>query len=118
MIQLDAFGGTFQISKKGTIDLVTDVDLAVERMVRALIAERHPGHDVLAEELGGPVTRTSPYCWICDPIDGITNVRGMVMLALWDAFKREGIEIPYPMRDLQITKPVRVVIGDEQPSAG
>ena len=56
--------------------------------------------------------------WICDPIDGVTNVRGMVLLALWDAFKREGIDIPYPMRDLQITKPVRVVIGDEAPSPG
>ena len=68
-----AFGGTFQISKKGAIDLVTEVDVAVERMIRELIAERHPGHDVLAEELGGPETRTSPYCWICDPIDGTTN---------------------------------------------
>jgi myo-inositol-1(or 4)-monophosphatase len=73
-IQRRAFGGTFRIDKKGTIDLVTEVDLAVERMIRALIAERHPGHDVLAEELGGPEGGgTSPYCWICDPIDGTTN---------------------------------------------
>jgi myo-inositol-1(or 4)-monophosphatase len=72
-IQLQAFGGSFQISKKGTIDLVTEVDFAVERMVRALIAERHPGHDVLAEELGGPATATSRFCWICDPLDGTTN---------------------------------------------
>jgi small-conductance mechanosensitive channel len=55
--------------------------------------------------------------WICDPIDGLTNVRGMVMLALWDAFKREGIDIPFPVRDLQISKPVRVVV-DQQPSPG
>jgi myo-inositol-1(or 4)-monophosphatase len=73
-IQRDAFGGTFQISKKGAIDLVTEVDVAVERMMRALIAERHPDHDVLAEELGGPEGGgTSRYCWICDPIDGTTN---------------------------------------------
>ncbi len=72
-IQRRAFGGTLQISKKGTTDLVTEVDFAVERMVRALIAERHPGHDVLAEELGGPATSTSSFCWICDPLDGTTN---------------------------------------------
>jgi small-conductance mechanosensitive channel len=54
--------------------------------------------------------------WICDPADGITNVRGMVMLALWDAFKREGIDTPFPVRDLQINKPVRVVV--DQPSPG
>lgn len=43
--------------------------------------------------------------WIRDPVDGITNVRGQVLLALWDTFKREGIEIPYPVRDVRITEP-------------
>jgi small-conductance mechanosensitive channel len=43
--------------------------------------------------------------WIRDPVDGITNVSGKVLLALWDAFKREGIEIPYPVRDVRIAPP-------------
>lgn len=51
-MQMARFGAGVRIDKKGTIDLVTDVDLAVERMLRALIAERFPDHDVLAEELG------------------------------------------------------------------
>jgi myo-inositol-1(or 4)-monophosphatase len=46
-IQRQASRGTFEIRKKGTIDLVTEVDVAVEKMVRALIAERYPDHDVL-----------------------------------------------------------------------
>jgi myo-inositol-1(or 4)-monophosphatase len=73
-LQRQAFGGTFQINKKGSIDLVTEVDVAVERMIRALIAERYPGHDVLGEELGGPSGNIrSRFCWICDPLDGTTN---------------------------------------------
>jgi small-conductance mechanosensitive channel len=40
--------------------------------------------------------------WISDPANGITNVRGLVMLKLWDALKREGVEIPYPVRDLRM----------------
>ena len=44
--------------------------------------------------------------WIRDPIDGITNVRGKVLLALWDIFKREGIEIPFPQRDINLTRAV------------
>ena len=73
-IQRQASRGTFEIRKKGTIDLVTEVDVAVERMVRALIAERYPDHDVLGEELGGPGEgERSRYCWICDPLDGTTN---------------------------------------------
>jgi len=43
--------------------------------------------------------------WIRDPVDGVTNVRGKVLLALWDEFKRAGIEIPYPVRDLRISQP-------------
>jgi myo-inositol-1(or 4)-monophosphatase len=73
-LQRKASRGTFEIRKKGTIDLVTEVDVAVEKMVRALIAERYPDHDVLGEELGGPGEgERSRYCWICDPLDGTTN---------------------------------------------
>jgi small-conductance mechanosensitive channel len=50
--------------------------------------------------------------WIRDPVDGVTNVRGQVLLALWDAFKREGIEIPYPVRDVRITQ-AAVETGDK-----
>ncbi len=38
--------------------------------------------------------------WITDPQKGLTNVRGKVLLALWDAFKEHGVEIPYPHREI------------------
>ncbi len=38
--------------------------------------------------------------WIDDPQKGLTNVRGQVLLALWDAFKENGIGIPYPHREI------------------
>jgi myo-inositol-1(or 4)-monophosphatase len=74
-MQMAAFRGVFTISKKGAIDLVTDVDLEIERMFRATVAERYPDHDVLGEELGTHVTGrdASPHCWFFDPIDGTTN---------------------------------------------
>jgi myo-inositol-1(or 4)-monophosphatase len=68
------FGGDFQIDKKGTIDLVTEVDVAVERMFRAMIAERFPDHDILAEEFGATAGwPRARHCWIFDPLDGTTN---------------------------------------------
>ena len=38
--------------------------------------------------------------WIRDPQQGLTNVRGKVLLALWDTFKENGISIPYPHREI------------------
>jgi myo-inositol-1(or 4)-monophosphatase len=74
-IQLSRRKSGFQVDKKGTIDLVTEVDLECERMCRAVIAERFPDHDVLAEELSsGPLqAATSHYRWVFDPLDGTTN---------------------------------------------
>jgi myo-inositol-1(or 4)-monophosphatase len=72
-LQMAQFGGDFKIDKKGTIDLVTEVDMAVERMFRALVAERFPDHQVLAEELGGAALAPAGPCWVFDPIDGTTN---------------------------------------------
>lgn len=71
-IHLSKFRSGVRVDKKGAIDLVTEVDLEVERMFRALIAERFPGHDVLAEELGGASTGAR-HRWVFDPLDGTTN---------------------------------------------
>jgi len=46
--------------------------------------------------------------WITDPQQGLTNIRGKVLLALWDAFKENDIAIPYPHRELIFKSPVSV----------
>ncbi|MFU8863925.1 MAG: mechanosensitive ion channel family protein [Rhodobacterales bacterium] len=40
--------------------------------------------------------------WIKDPTQGLTNIRGNVYLALWDAFKVNGISIPFPQREVRM----------------
>ena len=72
-IQLARQGSGFRISKKGTTDLVTEVDLECERMCREILAQRFPGHEVLAEEEGASETRGSRWRWVFDPLDGTTN---------------------------------------------
>jgi small-conductance mechanosensitive channel len=46
--------------------------------------------------------------WINDPVEGVTNVRGAVLLALWDGMKKEGIGIPSPIQDLRFRDPIAV----------
>ncbi len=40
--------------------------------------------------------------WITDPSEGLTNIRGNVYLALWDAFQEHGISIPFPQREVRM----------------
>ncbi|MCS6623299.1 mechanosensitive ion channel [Roseibacterium beibuensis] len=40
--------------------------------------------------------------WIRDPTGGLTNIRGNVFLALWDAFQENGISIPFPQREVRM----------------
>lgn len=47
--------------------------------------------------------------WIDDPQQGLTNVRGQVLLAVWDAFKANDISIPFPHREIIMKTPVAVV---------
>ncbi|MBY4591773.1 MULTISPECIES: mechanosensitive ion channel family protein [Rhizobium] len=46
--------------------------------------------------------------WISDPANGLTNVRGQVLMALWDAFKQAGISIPFPHREIIMKTPVEI----------
>jgi small-conductance mechanosensitive channel len=40
--------------------------------------------------------------WINDPADGVTNIRGAVLLALWDALKREKIAFPSRVEEVRL----------------
>ncbi len=74
--QLAALGRPMRVDKKGEIDLVTEVDIAVERQFRAMIADRFPTHQILGEELQEDEAqrRAVPgHCWVFDPVDGTTN---------------------------------------------
>jgi myo-inositol-1(or 4)-monophosphatase len=83
----------FRIAKKGTIDLVTEVDLECEQLCRRLLAERFPEHDILAEELSPNPTEAAraPYRWVFDPLDGTTNyAHGLPIYCASLALEHEG----------------------------
>lgn len=53
--------------------------------------------------------------WIRDPTGGLTNIRGNVYLALWDAFREHDISIPYPQRELRMLDAPPAVPTDTNP---
>ena len=93
-IQRSHFGTDVQVDKKGVIDLVTQVDLEVERWFRGMIGERFPSHAVLAEELDDPsnAAERPAHCWVFDPIDGTVNyAHGLPIFCASLALEIDGV---------------------------
>ena len=42
------------------------------------------------------------HCWIQDPEEGVGNVQSAVLKKVWHAFKDNGVEIPFPQRDIHL----------------
>jgi len=75
MLLLEKFGRKIKVSKKGDINLVTEADLASEKLIIERISSYYPRHSILAEESGETIAigGSSEYKWIIDPLDGTTN---------------------------------------------
>ena len=72
----ERFGRALSISNKSELDLVTEADLASERLIIERIKTNYPRHSILAEESGASATadrEASEWRWIVDPLDGTTN---------------------------------------------
>lgn len=61
-----------KIKLKGRINIVTEADLASEKLIIRAIEKKYPDHSILTEEECS-VEKNSDYRWIIDPIDGTTN---------------------------------------------
>lgn len=96
------------VSKKGRIDLVTDVDIAVNRLLCADLSTADFAIDVVAEE-GVPKELKKPnadLAWVIDPIDGTTNFvhnikHSAISIALYDRRAQKSLlgVVLNPFRD-------------------
>jgi small-conductance mechanosensitive channel len=75
--------------------------LAIEIAAAAPRAIKSKPPNCILTEFAEAGMKFSLTFWIADP-DGMDTVKSEVMLSLWDAFKREGIKVPYPVREIRI----------------
>jgi small-conductance mechanosensitive channel len=89
------FGTNYDADPRLVCKLAAEIAAAAPRAIKG-----KPPNCILTEftEAGMKFSLTF---WISDP-DGMDNVKSDVMLALWDAFKREGIRVPYPVREIRV----------------
>ena len=90
-LQLRFFRQTMAITEKGsTRNIVTEADLAVEKLVVERLRSLFPDFNVVGEENSYAAT-ASPWRWLIDPIDGTTNYsKGLAHFALSLALARDG----------------------------
>jgi len=97
------YGKQHQISRKGRIDLVTEMDHLSEAYLLEAVRSRFPSHSIDSEE-SGQFSGTEHACWYIDPLDGTTNyAHGIPVFSVSIAFSVGGsvrIGVVYdPMRD-------------------
>ncbi len=68
----------------------------------------NPAPVCLLKGFGDNAVELEQRFWIGDARDGVSNVKGDVLLRIWDKFKANNIEIPFPQRDLNIKSPLKV----------
>jgi len=62
----------------------------------------NPAPKVLLMGFGDSSVKFELRFWISDPEEGMSNIRSDVLKRVWHIFKENGIEIPFPQRDLNL----------------
>lgn len=75
-------------------------DLLIEIGSKHKRVLKYPRSRVWFNEFGESSLNFNLLIWIKDPQEGITNIRSDINFEIANAFKKEGIGIPFPQRDV------------------
>jgi small-conductance mechanosensitive channel len=94
---------------KKAIALAISAAMSIDRILKT------PEPKCLVTEYGDSTVNLELRGWIDDPKNGINNVKDAILLAVWDSFHANGIEIAFPQRDLHIKSAVPLKISKDSP---
>ncbi len=107
VVQNQSFSDT-RVRLATSVGVAYDTDLEMAMRLMSEVAAAHPR--VLAEP--GPKVFVTAFAdsainlelgfWINDPEEGRANVTSDINLALWKAFKAQGVQIPFPQREVRL----------------
>jgi small-conductance mechanosensitive channel len=89
------FGTNYDADPRLVCKLAIDIAAAAPRALK----DKAP--NCILVEFAEAGMKFSLTFWISDP-DGMDGVKSEVMLSLWETFKREGIRVPYPVREIRV----------------
>jgi small-conductance mechanosensitive channel len=90
----------------------TDIDKAEAILLKAARAvprvHNQPPPSVWLSRFGDNGIEFEVQCWIDDPEEGVGNVRSDVLKQVWHLFREEGIDIPFPQREVRFAGALKV----------
>ena len=89
-------GISYRSDVRQAIGLCCEAAAAVDRILT------DPAPRCLLRGFGDSAVNLEIRIWIDDPAEGRSNVISEVLLRVWDLFRENGIEIPFPQRDLHL----------------
>ena len=105
------FGTSYDADPRRVCKLAADIAAAAPRAIT-----EKPANCILVEFTDTGMKFSLTF-WLADP-DGMDNVKSEVMQSLWEAFKREGIRVPYPVRELRVRGGALPVEATSEVSSG
>lgn len=90
-LRLARHSGNVAVAAKAGFELVTNLDVAIDRLFRQRIGDAFPGHVILSEEVPRGQEANGRFCWIIDPLDGTSNfANGLPHVAISAALAIDG----------------------------
>lgn len=89
-------GISYDADVRKAIQLTIDAALNIDRVLK------DPAPKCLVRGFGDNSVDLELRFWIGDPANGVSNIKSMVYLEIWDLFHEHNIEIPFPQRDIHI----------------
>jgi small-conductance mechanosensitive channel len=97
LVRLDV---PFGVAYDSDLHAVRELAVEVAKRTKRVLASPTPVCHLTA--FGDSAVNLLLRFWIEDPANGVTNIKGAVLLGLWDAFKEHRIEMPFPQREVRI----------------
>lgn len=96
----------------------SDIDLVESLLLQAARSVKRVHHDptptVWLARFGENAIEFEVQVWIDDPEEGVGNVRSDVLKATWHLFRANGVEIPFPQRELRFREPLQMAMLEGQ----
>lgn len=110
----------FRLKVPVGVDYATDLEKARDLMLESAAATervlKDPEPSCHLVSFGDNAINLELRVWINDPAQGIGSVKSNLLWGIWRRFKDQGIEMPYPQRDVHLKSipEVRVRTGPEE----